>query len=166
MAGSRTWPEPIAGALERAGGARFYRCALQVNPFEYHGRHGRTPTFSDEASYNDALVDECLAQGIEVLAVADHYRVKSAESLWKAASAAGITVFPAFEAMTKDGVHLICLFEPGKKASQLERIIGTRRGIAKCWPPPHSASSSATRRLTSRMFCTCPERTCTRWLRR
>lgn len=118
------WPEPIAGTLERTGGARFYRCAFQVNPFEYHGRHGKTPAFADEAAYNEALIEECVAQGIEILAVADHYRVKSAETLWKAARAAGITVFPGFEAMTKDGVHFICLFEPSKTASQLERIIG------------------------------------------
>jgi energy-coupling factor transporter ATP-binding protein EcfA2 len=118
------WSEPIAGALERTGGARFYRCAFQINPFEYHGRHGKTPTIADEAAYNEALIDECIAQGIEVLAVADHYRVKSAESLWKAARAGGITVFPGFEAVTKDGVHLICLFEPGKTASQLERVLG------------------------------------------
>jgi hypothetical protein len=118
------WPSPIAGALERAGGARFYRCALQINPFEYHDRHGKVPGFADEASYSQAIVGECIAQGIEVLAVTDHYRVKSAELLWKAARGAGLAVFPGFEAMTKDGVHLLCLFEPGTKASVLERVLG------------------------------------------
>jgi hypothetical protein len=110
--------------MERPGGARFYRCALQINPFEYHDRHGKTPGLADEASYNQAVVDECLALGIEVIAVTDHYRVKSAESLWKAARAAGLTVFPGFEAVTRDGVHLLCLFEPNKTAGQLERVLG------------------------------------------
>src|SRR5205085_1148974 len=119
---SVTWPDPMGMALQRAGGARFYRCAFQLNPFEYHGRHGKTLTSADEASYNQAIIQECIAQGVEVLAVADHYRVKTAASLWRAAKSAGLIVFPGFEAVTKDGVHLLCLFEPGKTAGALERV--------------------------------------------
>lgn len=125
MAGeSGVRPDPLRVVLEGGGGARFYRCAFQVNPFEYQGRHGKTPKFADEAAYNEAIVEECVAQGIEVLAVTDHYRVTSAEALWKTARAAGLVVFPGFEAVTKDGVHLLCLFEPGKTAGQLERVLG------------------------------------------
>lgn len=119
-----TWPEAIQTALQRTGGARFYRCAFQVNPFEYHGRHGKKPAYADEALYNQAIVEACLSQAIEVLAVTDHYRVKTAESLWKAAAAADLIVFPGFEAATKDGVHLLCLFEPGTTVGQLERVLG------------------------------------------
>ena len=118
------WPDPMGAALQRAGGARFYRCAFQLNPFEYHGRHGNTPPFPDEVTYTRAIIDECLAQGIEVIAVTDHYRVKTAQSLWKAARAEGLTVFPGVEAVTKDGVHLLCLFQPDKKARELERVLG------------------------------------------
>jgi hypothetical protein len=121
---SLVWSPPIVGALERAGGARFYRCALQLNPFEYHGRHGTSPGFADEASYNEALIKECVAQCVEVVAVMDHYRVKTAGGLWRAARAAGLTVFPGFEAVSKDGVHLLCFFEPDKKPAALERILG------------------------------------------
>jgi hypothetical protein len=119
-----TWPEPIQRALQRTGGARFYRCAFQVNPFEYLARHGQASAFADERAYNEAVVGECRMQGVEVLAVTDHYRVKTAESLWKAARAAGIIVFPGFEAVTKDGVHLLCLFEQKKTAAALERVLG------------------------------------------
>lgn len=97
---------------------------VQVNPFEYHGRHGKKSGFADEAAYNEAIVEACLTHGVEVLAVTDHYRVKTAESLWKAAAAAGLIVFPGFEAATKDGVHLLCLFEPGTTVGQLERVLG------------------------------------------
>jgi DNA repair ATPase RecN len=119
-----TWPDAVEAALGRAGGARFYRCAFQVNPFEYHGRHGKTPPFPDEDSYSRAIVDECLSLGIEVIAVTDHYRVKTAQALWKVARSEGLVVFPGFEAVTKDGVHLLCLFQPDKRASELERILG------------------------------------------
>jgi hypothetical protein len=119
-----TWAGPMQGALLRTGGARFYRCAFQVNPFEYLGRHGHTPGFADERSYNEAIVQECLAQGIEVLAVTDHSRVKTAETLWTMARSVGLIVFPGFEALTKDGVHILCLFELDKTADALERVLG------------------------------------------
>jgi 3-phenylpropionate/cinnamic acid dioxygenase small subunit len=31
-----------------------YRCALQVNPFTYQGRHGKQTVFQNEAEYNNA----------------------------------------------------------------------------------------------------------------
>jgi PHP family Zn ribbon phosphoesterase len=118
------WPESIQEAVRRAGGARFYRCAFQVNPFEYFERHGQVPPAADEPSYNEAIVQACLAEGIEVIAVTDHYRVKTAAALTKAARDAGVVVFPAFEAVTKDGVHMLCLFEQAKRVDELERVLG------------------------------------------
>jgi hypothetical protein len=40
------------------------------------------------------------------------------------AKAAGIHVFPGFEAACKDGVHLLCLFNPDTDIKQIDRIIG------------------------------------------
>lgn len=105
-------------------GARFYRCALQINPFEYIQRHNKTGGFDNEQAYNNAIVDACLKNGIEIIAVTDHYRVKSGVSLIKKAREAGIVVFPGFEAVTKDGVHLLCLFNPSTTMDSLERILG------------------------------------------
>lgn len=97
------------------------------NPFDYFARHGQTPPAADEATYNQAIVAACVAEGIEVIAVTDHYRVKTAAALMKAARDASIIVFPAFEAVTKDGVHFLCLLEQGKKATELERGAGRLR---------------------------------------
>ena len=119
-----SWPESIQEAVCRVGGARFYRCAFQVNPFEYFARHGQAPPATDEPSYNEAIVQACLAEGIEVIAVTDHYRVKTAADLTKASRDAGLVVFPAFEAVSKDGVHLLCLFEQEKLVPELERVLG------------------------------------------
>ncbi|MCC6358550.1 MAG: AAA family ATPase [Phycisphaerales bacterium] len=115
---------PLAKALDLPNGARFYRCALQVNPFPYLNRHQKQSSFTDEKSYNDAIVAACLENTIEVIAITDHYRVKESESLAEAAKAAGIIVFPAFEAVTKDGVHFLCYFAPDKNLAELERHIG------------------------------------------
>jgi len=118
------WPEPIREALDLPDGARFYRCALQVNPFDYVIRHNREMTFANEAEYNAAMVDACKENNIEVISITDHYRVRSSETLIQAARDAGIQVFPGFEAVTKDGVHVLCLFDPSKDLQFLSRILG------------------------------------------
>ena len=119
-----SWPEPIATALGLPSGARFYRCALQVNPFGYLKRYSKPTSFSSEESYNQAIVQACKEQRIEVIAVMDHYNVRTAEALWKTAREAGLLVFPGFEAVTKEGVHFLCLFDPSKDAGTLERVLG------------------------------------------
>ena len=114
----------IKAALELPNGARFYRCAFQVNPFSYLKRHNKPTAYSDEEAYNQAIIQACRDLKVEVLAVTDHYRVQSAESLIKAARSAGIHIFPGFEGRTKDGIHLLCLFEPSKDVRALERLLG------------------------------------------
>jgi len=115
--------EVLSRALSLPKGARFYRCALQVNPFAYLGRHNKSTTFQNEADYNAAIIAACQQQGIEVIGVTDHYRVKHSARLVEAARNAGIFAFGGFEAVTKDGVHFLCLFDPSKDGA-LERYIG------------------------------------------
>jgi hypothetical protein len=115
--------DEIQDAQNIPSGARFYRCALQVNPYAYLVRHSKTTAFSNEADYNTAIVETCQRIGIEVIGITDHYRVRSSQSLRQAAQDAGIIVFPGFEAVSKDGVHLLCLFDPEKDERSLERIL-------------------------------------------
>ncbi len=119
-----TITDPIMNARKLPRGARFYRCALQVNPFEYVVRHSKRTSFTNEADYNAAIVEACKKTGIQVIGITDHYRVRSSRSLHMAAQSAGIIVFPGFEAVSKDGVHLLCLFDPARDAHSLERILG------------------------------------------
>jgi DNA repair ATPase RecN len=123
MEATMTRSQPLNEALKQPNGARFYRCALQVNPFPYHGRHGKQTTFLAETDYNVAIVSACLKYGIEAIAVTDHYRVGDSWGLIQAARQAGIFVFGGFEASSKDGVHFLCLYDPDKDNS-LERFIG------------------------------------------
>ncbi len=121
---SGRWEGSIAEALRIPSGARFYRCALQVNPYAYLASNNKKTTFRNETEYNDAIVEACKANGIEVIGITDHYRVKTARGLVRAATEAGIIVFPGFEAVSKDGVHLLCLFDPGTSEELLERYVG------------------------------------------
>ena len=122
-AATRTLSERLENALKLPNGARFYRCALQVNPFAYLSRHSKPTSFLTESEYNAAIIAACQETGIEVIGVTDHYRVEESAGLVQAARAAGIFAFSGFEAVTKDGVHFLCLFDPDKD-NVLERFIG------------------------------------------
>jgi hypothetical protein len=110
--------------MDLHSGARFYSCALQVNPFEYLVRYSKSTEFTNEAAYNDAVVEACLVNGIEVVGITDHYRIKSSRTLIAKAREAGLLVLPGFEAVTKDGVHFICLFDTAADEDAIERRIG------------------------------------------
>ncbi|MFY9820096.1 MAG: AAA family ATPase [Thermoanaerobaculia bacterium] len=116
--------DPLQRALRLPRGARFYRCALQVNPFQYLLRYNKPTGYTDEDSYNRAIVQACRDHAIEVIGVTDHYGIRDSAGLIAAARQAGIVVFPGFEAVSKDGVHVLCLFDPERPVEELERVIG------------------------------------------
>ena len=95
-----------------------------MNPFEYLARHGTPTPFDSEAAYNAAMTEACLSSQIEVVGITDHYRVKTSAELAKALRAAGIVVFQGFEAVSKDGVHFLCLFDPKEDEGSIDRRIG------------------------------------------
>jgi ABC-type dipeptide/oligopeptide/nickel transport system ATPase component len=104
--------------------ARFFKCALQVNPERYsadyrgqdHGLRGQ--------DFLDALVSACLDNGIEVIGLADHGSVQDVDRIRSALSAAGIVVFPGFEVATTEKVHWVCLFPEDTSTEQLNRYLG------------------------------------------
>lgn len=119
----------VSEALRLPNGARYYRCALQVNPYAYLERHGKPLPAPTEDEYNRMMVDQCLETGIEVIAVTDHFSVECSGSLVKAARDKGIHAFTGFEAGSKEGVHFLCLFDQDKE-DQLDRILGLVLGTS------------------------------------
>jgi predicted ATPase len=136
MSEGMTVSAPLRAAIGLPDGARFYRCALQVNPFAYLVRHNKETKFTSEAEYNTAIIQTSLELGIEVIGVTDHYRVHESLGLVRAARNAGLFAFGGFEAVTKDGVHFLCLFDPDKD-DFLERFIG------ECGIHSHAEASPA-----------------------
>lgn len=104
--------------------ARFWRCALQVNPFSYHGAYRGADHQLDEAAYNQALLQKCLEKGVKVVGVADHGSVASVDALRQALQPHGIVVFPGFEIASNDKTHFVCLFSEDTTAQSLERYLG------------------------------------------
>lgn len=121
---NHTSSKSLVEALALPSGARFYKCALQVNPFAYLKRHSKQTPFQSEDEYNVEVVAACIAQGIEVIAVTDHFRLSESHALIAAARAAGIYALPGFEAVAKDGVHFLCIFDVNTDPKLIELAIG------------------------------------------
>ncbi|WP_350334328.1 TrlF family AAA-like ATPase [Coralliovum pocilloporae] len=117
-------PQGIKDALSSSNGSQYVKCAFQVNPFAYGSRHAKGNGFTKEDEFNNAMVKACQENGVEVVALTDHFRFDHSESLRTKLEEAGITVFPGFEANSAEGVHILCLFPPGTTSSDMNENVG------------------------------------------
>ncbi len=102
--------------------ARFFKCALQVNPAGY--MHYRGQQSLPETEYNQQLLDAALSAGIEVIGLADHGSVEGVDAIRTLFNQKGIVVFPGFEIASSEKIHFVCLFDETKTSQELERILG------------------------------------------
>ena len=107
--------------------ARFWKCALQVNPHRYLTSYRGQDHGMDAKTYADELRDVCLEQEIRVVGLADHGNVADAETVRKILIDAGIIVFPGFEVTTTEKVHWVCLFPEDTNKEKLDRNLGRLR---------------------------------------
>ncbi len=104
--------------------AKFWKCALQVNPWTYAQQYQGSSHGLTEYAYNDALVDRCIKSEIQVVGIADHGSVDGVEKLRKALEGKGIVVFPGFEIASTEKVHMVCLYPAGTSISKLNQYLG------------------------------------------
>ncbi len=114
----------IEKARSQPNGAEFHRCALQVNSCHYAGDFQGQPLAVSNAAYAQALIDNAEALGISVLAVTDHNHVGQVDAIRDVANRRAIHVFPGFELVSSEGVHVLCLYPPNSSVNQLERYLG------------------------------------------
>lgn len=105
--------------------ARFWKCALQVNPHGYSANYRGQDHGMDARAYAEALRDVCLDEDIQIVGLADHGIVADAETVRKVLIDAGIVVFPGFEVATTEKVHWVCLFPEDTSEQKLERYLGS-----------------------------------------
>ncbi len=110
--------------VQPPGGARFYRCALQVNPHHYVQTYRGQATQGDELSHAQEIVDKAVESGIEVLAITDHNSVDGISAFRSASLNRAVHIFPGFELSSSEGVHLLCLYPPNTTDDQLGRYLG------------------------------------------
>ena len=123
------------------GGARFYRCALQVNPHHYAQTYRGQATQGDALCHARKIVDKAVQAGIEVLAITDHNSVDGVAAFRAATRNRPIHMFPGFELSSAEGVHLLCLYPPDTGDDQLGRYLG-EFGIRETTPSSEPAAKA------------------------
>ena len=116
--------DPIEKARELPSGAKFYKCALQVNPHHYGETFRGQPSDGDASSHARAIIDKAVELGIKVLAVTDHNNVSGVAAFRDAAQGRSVYIFPGFELSSSEGVHILCLYPLDVSDSQLGRYLG------------------------------------------
>ena len=134
-----TEQDMIAGAPQSLSGARFLKCALQVNPHHYAGTFRGQESGGSSIDYAKAIIDKAIELDVSVLAITDHNSVSSVTEFRYAAKDRGITIFPGFEISSSEGIHMLCLYPPDTAGERLERFLG-EFGIRS--PEPSSDLSS------------------------
>ncbi len=107
-------------------GARFYKCALQVNPYSYSQYQGEKT--QNEASYNQQVLRQCQDNEIKVVGFADHGRVEDSEGLRDFLTENGIAVFPGFEIASSEKIHMVCLYPEDSSLARLNQYLGQLMG--------------------------------------
>ncbi len=121
---NKTWPDGINKALSLPAGAKYFRCALQVNPFRYLENNRGEDHGLGEKEYNSQLIRKCEELQIKVIAVTDHNHVGAIDEIRKKAESSDIIILPGFEVSSAEGVHILCIFNENKKIDVLERYLG------------------------------------------
>ena len=131
--------DPIATALKLPRGAEFHRCALQVNPFGYGSQFRGQTNGTDAEAHAKAIVEKAVEIGISVLAITNHNNASGVIPFQEAAAGSGITIFPGFELYSAEGIHILCIYPPHTKETQLGLFLGAY-GITQ--PEPSSDPSN------------------------
>lgn len=105
--------------------AKFWKCALQVNPWDYAKNYRGKDHGLGETAYNEKILGICKEEDIRVVGIADHGSVNSVDALRNVLKEGVITVFPGFEIASSEKAHFVCLFDEATPVQQLERYLGT-----------------------------------------
>jgi len=104
--------------------ARFWKCALQVNPYTYLAYRGEEQSLTED-EYNRQLLQVCKEENIKVLGIADHGNVDGIDAIRSVMEPADILVFPGFEIASTEKAHFVCLFPENTSKDQLNRYLGS-----------------------------------------
>ena len=104
--------------------ARFWKCALQVNPHGYSASYRGQDHGLDAQAYAERLLEACQSEGIRVVGLADHGGVQDVDLIRDTLSPRGIVVFPGFEISSTEKIHMVCLFSEDTTTTELQRVLG------------------------------------------
>ncbi len=104
--------------------ARFWKCALQVNPEGYSRTYRGQDHGLEGEAFLAALLKECQDNAIDLIGIADHGRVQDVDAIRAYLEPHGIVVLPGFEICTTEKVDWVCLFPANTSTETLNRYLG------------------------------------------
>jgi ABC-type lipoprotein export system ATPase subunit len=104
--------------------ARFWKCALQVNPVGYSKAYRGRDHGLDREAYLAALLKECQEQQVALIGIADHGNVQDVDAIRAYLAPHEVVVLPGFEICTTEKIHWVCLFPEDTTTAQLNRYLG------------------------------------------
>ena len=106
--------------------AKFYKCALQVNPYSYIKYRGLEHEMTEE-QYNESIYQYCKTNNISIIGLADHGNVDNSSKLRQYLVSKGILVFPGFEISTSEkSSHCMFIFRKYRRTRIREILRRTR----------------------------------------
>ncbi len=104
--------------------ARFWRSDLQVHsPLEREFKPGTSRSSREKIkAAAEKWVNAALKAKLEVVAITEHNSVEFLPYLQEAAKDR-LVLFPGVEVSTGNGYHVLCLFEPGTKAADIQPFL-------------------------------------------
>jgi PHP family Zn ribbon phosphoesterase len=125
------FPPEIQELLEMRPGARFLKADLQVHTPADPQFSGTEPTGpNDRRALARAYLEKAQERGIELVGITEHNDVSWIDDLRYAAKGLGMHLLPGFEVESKEGIHVLCLFDPDTKVTHLEDCLA-RLGLTK-----------------------------------
>lgn len=103
--------------------ARFFKCALQVNPAGYIKYRGQQQALSED-EYNQQLLNAALEAGIDIVGLADHGSVNGFEKIRDLFLPHHIVVLPGFEVASSEKIHFVCLFDESTTSDSVKFHLG------------------------------------------
>lgn len=104
--------------------ARFWKCALQVNPVDYASTYRGDDHGLSSDDFLAELLRACKENEIKVVGLADHGSVQHVSAIRNYLSPHGIIVFPGFEISSTEKIHMVCLFSEDTTTDELNRVLG------------------------------------------
>lgn len=125
------FPPEIEELLATQPGARFLKADLQVHTPADPQFPGAEPSDPNERrALARTYLSKAQERGIELVGITEHNDVSWVDDLRYAATGLGLHLLPGFEAESKEGIHVLCFFDPDTKVSQLEDCLA-RLGLTK-----------------------------------
>jgi len=104
--------------------ARFWKCALQVNPASYIAHRGKDHGMTEE-KYNLELLRIAQENDIKVIGLADHGNVDGVDAIRTLMNKNNIIVFPGFEIASSEKAHFVVLFPENTSRDDLIASLST-----------------------------------------